>query len=194
MAWTNWWRMPAGRPSAESRPASETMHGIGHTALVHLALPSLERGVPRPSSSPTGSCCGSTGRRSRPAGRCISVEAGRVEVGQPDVVDRPLRSPLGAGAVVRHHDDDGVVELAQVSRKSRTRRPIWASVWERKPAKHSMNRAATVRRARSSRSVPRRHPRRPGREPVPGGTPRGRAAGRRSRSRQASHPSSKRPR
>ena len=147
----------------------------------------------RPSSSPTGSCCAATGRRARRCARAARVAPpGRGSISRTSLIE-PRRTALGAGAVVGHEDDDRVVGVASSPRGARAPGRSASSAWERKPAKHSMKRAATFWSS-GVEVVPRRHPRRARRQlGARGHEARSRSGARTSRSRNASHPSSNTP-
>jgi hypothetical protein len=135
--------------------------GVGHAAFVDLALPALEGRVPGHGPAPRVVVVGERAADLVDPG--ASLRAGRVEVLRADVVDGAVRATLGAGSVVRDQHDDGVVRTHPDRRGRRAERPIWASVYDRKPAKHSMKRAATRSRSLPGRPRPVTHG---GAEPV----------------------------
>ena len=86
---------------------------VGHAPAVGLALPASERGVARPRPSPR---VVRVGVRAAPLVEMLEVVLqgllGSVE--EHRLVERAVLASLGAGAVVGHHDDDRVVEFAQL--------------------------------------------------------------------------------
>ena len=104
--------LPA-HPTAWTRAGPWPAHdaGIGHPALVDLALPSLEGGVARHGPAPGVVVVG--GRAAQLVDAPFQFgRARRVDVLQPVVVDRPAHATLRAGPVVRHQDDQGVLAVA----------------------------------------------------------------------------------
>src|SRR6266705_5169516 len=95
----------AARPVHDAR--------VGDTALVHLALPPAERRVSRHRPAPRVVVVGA-GPAQLVDARAQLTTAGGGAVPESGVVDRPTHAALGAGAVVGHHDDHGVVPLAEL--------------------------------------------------------------------------------
>ena len=110
-AWAYWRRRCPADPS-DGWPGSDDA-GIGHAALVHLALPALEGRVAGHRPAPRIVVVGQ-----RPADLVDAAvhlaDAGSLEVRQAPLVDGALLAALGAGAVVRDQHDDGVVGVTHV--------------------------------------------------------------------------------
>ena len=100
---------------AAARNPSGPVHDqrVGDATLVHLALPSPERRVAGDRPSPRVVVVAPWPAELVDAREGVFHRVGH-EVPRPVVVGGPHGPALGAGAVVRQHHDDGVVELAQV--------------------------------------------------------------------------------
>ncbi len=99
-----------GGPAACGQPDDA---GVRDTAFVYLALPALERCVPRHRPSPW--VVRVTERSSDLVDPSEHLaDPGRVEVRKATLVDGAFLSAFRAGAVVRHQDHQGLVGLSQV--------------------------------------------------------------------------------
>ena len=110
MAWANWWRSSPRRGDA-GRPAHDAR--IGDAALVHLSLPTPERRVARHRPAPRVVVVGARAAQLVDAGTQLPA-AGGLAVPDAGVVDRPLLTAFGAGAVVGQGDDEGVLGLSEL--------------------------------------------------------------------------------
>jgi hypothetical protein len=85
---------------------------IAHATFVGLALPTLQRRVPGPRPTPGVVVVRVRSAELVDAGEVL-LERLRDEVEEVHLVDRTARPTFGRRAVVAHHDDHGVVRLAE---------------------------------------------------------------------------------
>ena len=143
-------RTQAGRPPHDAR--------AGHPAFVDLALPAPERGVAGHGPAPRVVVVGRRPAQLADAGPQL-LGPGRVDVHQPDVVDRAHRPALGAGPVVRHHHDQGPPQVARLGQEAEDPGQLVVGVGQvGGEALHEPGRHRLVGRVHG---VPRRDPGRP---------------------------------
>ena len=158
---------------------------IGDTALVRVALEALERRVAGPRPAPGVVVVGVRSTEVVDPAQVL-VEALGHEVEEVLLVERALRATFGRCAVVTHHEDDGVVELAELG--DEVQHPLHLRVGVRQEPGEDLHHARRESLLVGSQRIPRRHPRGPlGEQRVPAGAVPTRAGGRTPR--RASGPS-----
>ena len=140
-----------GRPGDDAR--------IGHSSLVHLALPTFERGVARHGPAPRVIVVAQRATDLIDAVVHLADPC-RVEVGEPHVVDGAVRTALRAGAVVRDHQDQGVVELAESAKE--VDHPTQLMIGMGEEAGEALHESGGHRPLAIVECLPCRHPGRPG--------------------------------